>query len=578
MKLKKIILSLMAITVLSLSLTGCFLFNANNSITMVQAPLAEYEQGSAQTLSFSVKVLYDSKEYLLTYPDENLEVTGFSTANTGSFEATIKYIPAGDKLVIKFGYKVVSAQASGLNGSGTAADPYKLASARDFYTMVTDATYTGNEYYEMTSDIDFSVLSTEQMQTYADKLVERAFNFTGTLDGKDFTILNLTVAESKTQNATGLFYEIAPAQGTTVIFKNINFSNCTIASNSAAGAGLLGMGKGYGAADQEALKTTHGSVVVENVNMDQCTVRGQKNASLYIGLPAGLNITFKNCTVTNTCSVMTSGYGAGTFVGSGATMAYISNNAAPSKTLLSFDNCVSSAKITASSIAHGFLGNYTQHSCYTTERKNGSKFTGSIYHSYVETSDVNANYNSGAKTIMPDVENTAADNYTIYYKEAAATGTGYKAVNAIKDISGFDASGAFAAGNKGNVLSIAAVEGASKYVFSYYFYRTGTGAGSYTSAFGNSEIVDASRAVNGKISTSTLRFYQKVYDDANENYTAEETVDGNLCMKGAIKIVNMSNSENQKSIVYTVMALDANGNVIASATCTPVADYVARNY
>lgn len=574
MKLKKIILSLMAITVLSLSLTGCFLFNANNSITMVQAPLAEYEQGSAQTLSFSVKVLYDSKEYLLTYPDENLEVTGFSTANTGSFEATIKYIPAGDKLVIKFGYKVVSAQASGLNGSGTAADPYKLASARDFYTMVTDATYIGSEYYEMTSDIDFSVLSTEQMQTYADKLVERAFNFTGTLDGKDFTILNLTVAESKTQNATGLFYEIAPAQGTTVTFKNINFSNCTIASNSAAGAGLLGMGKGYGAADQEALKTTHGSVVVENVNMDQCTVRGQKNASLYIGLPAGLNITFKNCTVTNTCSVMTSGYGAGTFVGSGATMAYISNNAAPSKTLLSFDNCVSSAKITASSLAHGFLGNYTQHSCYTTERKNGSKFTGIIY-----SITKSLTQDADAQTIMPDVENTSADNYTINYQGAAATGTGYKAVNAIKDISGFDASGAFAAENKGNVLSIATVEGASKYVFSYYFYRTGTGAGSYTSSFGNSEIVDAASAVNGKISTSILRFYQKVYDDANENYTAEETVDGNLCMKGAIKIVNMKTTDTFKELEYTVMALDANGNVIASATCKKVkTDYVARNY
>lgn len=557
MKLKKIILSLLAITVLSLSLTGCFLFNENNTITMVQAPLAEYEQGSAQTLSsFTVKVFYEGKEYSLTYPDENLSVEGFSTDKTGSFDATVKYIPAGDKLVIKFGYKVVSAQTSGLNGQGTAAEPYKLTSARDFYTMVTDTKYNGSEYYEMSSDVDFGVLTTEQMQTYSDTLISRAFNFTGTLDGKDFTILNLTVAEATTQHSTGLFYNIAPAKGTTVTFKNINFNNCTIASNSAAGAGLLGTGKEYG--DPSVFATTHGNVVVENVNMDRCTVRGNKNASLYIGFPVGLNITFKNCTVTDTCSVMTSNYGAGTFIGSATTLGYVYDNTKPNKPVISFDNCTSSAKITALNNAHGFLGNYSQHAKYTTERKNGSKFTGTIY----TTTGSLTNDSEDSHTVMPDVQNTSADNYIINYQGAAATGTGYKAVNTVKTISGFDKNGSFSSANQGSVLSINAVEGASKYVFSYYFYR-----GKISTSFGGSEIIEASSAVSGKINTAVLKFYKGIYDYVDENYSAAEDNGENLCVKGAVK-VDMTTSTNDKELTYVVMAIDSNGNVIASATYT----------
>lgn len=92
--------------------------------------------------------------------------------------------------------------ASAMSGSGTADDPYILTTAQD----VLDISNNPSAYYELGNDISMSGLTNPQITT-----------FSGSLDGKGFTISNVT------NNTGGLFNQF-----NNVTLTNITFDNFTI--------------------------------------------------------------------------------------------------------------------------------------------------------------------------------------------------------------------------------------------------------------------------------------------------------------------------------------------------------------
>lgn len=555
MKQRKLFVSLLVVMALVFALTGCFL-KEEDTIEMVNAPKVDYtlitvqegqtaETASLAQLSFTVKVKQAGTEYVLTYAgknDDNLTVTGFDLTKVGTRTATVKY--KATSLEITFTYTVTSAASDVLNGTGIEADPYQLSSPQDFQLLVEK--YDSSKVFALTQDIDFSDFDAK---AYATAMVEKDFNFTGTFDGKGYTISNLTVpgldGEDGEQTQTGLFYRIAPAAGKTVTFKDVKFSNCSITNSSAAGAGLLGQG-GY------ADDTAKGTVIVNNVDMYGCNVQAMKNSSLYIGYAAGKNFQFINCDVDANSSVRTTGHSSATFIGSGSYIDYLvdeTGKALKGAGSVVFDNCVSSAKLIGASNVHGFLGNYSTSEDYTAERKNGSKFTGTIY-TLTAASD--------SSSILPNVANTSLDNYKIYCAGAVATGTGFTASKSIQSTTLTD-------NTAGAAISIPKVANGVSYVFAYSFARGG-------STYGNSETVTDPK--ENTVSSSKIKYFNVIYDDVDEAYTDEEKADANgLCVYGPLSKLTETTYMNKGQLVnptvtFSVMVLDANGNVVAYYSCS----------
>lgn len=548
MKQRKLFVSLLVVMALVFALTGCFL-KEKDTIEMVNAPKVDYTQiaegeDSLAQLSFTVKVKQDGTEYVLTYAgkdDDNLTVTGFDLTKVGTRTATVKY--KATSLEITFTYTVTSAASDVLNGTGTEADPYQLSSPQDFQLLVEK--YDSSKVFALTQDIDFSDFDIE---TYVSTMVDKDFNFTGTFDGKGYTISNLTVpgldgAEDGEQTQTGLFYRIAPAAGQTVTFKDVKFSNCSITNSSAAGAGLLGQG-GYRDINAQ------GTVVVNNVDMYGCNVQAMKNSSLYIGYAAGKNFQFINCDVDANSSVMTTSHSSATFIGSGSYIDYVLDDAGNRVTgagSVVFDNCTSAAKLTGASGAHGFLGNYSNKAHYTAERKNGSKFVGTIY-----TMSTSKNDDSGSGSILPNVANTSLDNYMVYCAGEAVSGTGYTATQSIEKGTLTYTAGA--------ALSIPKVTNGVSYVFAYSFARGG-------STYGNSETV--TDPTGNTVSAAAIKYFDGIYDRADEAYTVEEKADANgLCIYGALSTLTDTTYSKDPTVSFSVMVLDANGNVVAYYSCS----------
>lgn len=545
MKQRKLFVSLLVVMALVFALTGCFL-QEKDTIEMVNAPKVDYTQiaegeDSLAQLSFTVKVKQDGKEYVLTYAgkdDDNLTVTGFDLTKVGTRTATVTYKKTS--LEITFTYTVTSAASDVLNGTGSEADPYQLSSPQDFQLLVEK--YDSSKVFALTQDIDFSDFDIE---TYVSTMVDKDFNFTGTFDGKGYTISNLTVpgldgAEDGEQTQTGLFYRIAPAAGQTVTFKDVKFSNCSITNSSAAGAGLLGHG-------DYKNKEAQGTVVVNNVDMYGCKVQAMKNSSLYIGYAAGKNFQFINCDVDANSSVMTTSHSSATFIGSGGYINYAKEEGGK----VTFDNCVSAAKLTGAYHVHGFLGNYSKNGEYTAERTNGSKYIGTIY------TMKDSGLNDGSGSILPDVANTSLDNYKVYCAGTAVSGTGYTATQSIEKGTLTYTAGA--------ALSIPKVTNGVSYVFAYSFARGG-------STYGNSETV--TDPTGNTVSAAAIKYFDGIYDRADEAYTVEEKADAyGLCIYGALSTLTettylKNGVQTNPTVSFSVMVLDANGNVVAYYSCS----------
>ena len=254
MKKKIVILCamLLLLSAFSLVLTGCGKDEVT-SIAFEQRPASTYMVG--ESLSFSLKVtLKGNKTETVSYPaDDRITVSGFSTATAGTYTATVSY----DAYALEFTYSVYSDTAEFAGGTGSAQEPYLIASATQFQNMLkkTNAKY----YYKLIADIDFSGVTIKQPaydssnpETYFSAVIDgngysllnvddvtkadgskvskmnEVFGIVG-----DFTLKNITVNFASTghYSATGLVTSGIP--GSEVLFENVKTTGFIDATNSA---------------------------------------------------------------------------------------------------------------------------------------------------------------------------------------------------------------------------------------------------------------------------------------------------------------------------------------------------------
>ena len=108
-----------------------------------------------------------------------------------------------------------------LKGSGTSADPFIISNVNDLLEFAEVATYSGGTpdlskaYYALGSSIDMSGITFKAIKS-----------FSGTLDGKGYTISNLTITPAN-DTPTAIFSQI---EGATV--KNLNLNNYSVSVTS----------------------------------------------------------------------------------------------------------------------------------------------------------------------------------------------------------------------------------------------------------------------------------------------------------------------------------------------------------
>ena len=126
-------------------------------------------------------------------------------------------------------------------GTGTEADPYKIATARDFknlqnYTAAGYGTLTGEHFYGahylQTADIDFDGATLTKIGAYINATTYTSA-FTGVYDGDSHTLSNFVIKEPTVQGV-GLFAVISEAT-----LKNMILSGITVQGKSYVG-GLVG--------------------------------------------------------------------------------------------------------------------------------------------------------------------------------------------------------------------------------------------------------------------------------------------------------------------------------------------------
>lgn len=211
----------------------------------------------------------------------------------------------------------VEPRAEKLAGSGTADDPYQIATAQQFDSIRNDLT----AHYILTQDIDLSSVADFQpigSVTFADAdedgnmKAEKAF--TGTLDGNGKTISNVTVKDNGNLIGVGVFgVTMNQASITDLTLCNVTSTG----SNALATGGLVGYGMSQGGVKN--IKLTASSGKTNTITGTNCV--GGGFGTTVTGCTA------KNCTINaNDASGAKEGVGMGGIGGSMQCMTEIKNN------------------------------------------------------------------------------------------------------------------------------------------------------------------------------------------------------------------------------------------------------------
>ena len=128
-------------------------------------------------------------------------------------------------------------------GAGTIGDPYLIGTAADLQAIETDGCF--DAYFEQTADLSLAGLIWTSIGTSAD--------FTGTYDGANFTISDLTVSYSDAEDV-GLFGTLS---GATIM--NLRIVDATVTSTGTGTAGVVA-GSTRSASTIEKVAVVNGSV------------------------------------------------------------------------------------------------------------------------------------------------------------------------------------------------------------------------------------------------------------------------------------------------------------------------------
>ena len=122
---------------------------------------------------------------------------------------------------------VVDVDANDLEGSGTAADPYKITNASELQAMQDDL----DAHYELGSDIDASTTAQWNNQAGFDPIGDGSEDFSGYFNGNQYTITDLTINRGSSAEEVGLFGEVDSA-----LIESVHLESVTISGNNSVGA------------------------------------------------------------------------------------------------------------------------------------------------------------------------------------------------------------------------------------------------------------------------------------------------------------------------------------------------------
>ena len=134
----------------------------------------------------------------------------------------------------------VSAADSNFTGSGTQSDPYLISTASDLTILATltnnakdktTAAEYASKYYQLTADIDMSGVSYTPISWATSMYTAQGASFTGTLDGNNHVIKNVTMKTASTYGAT---YGIIGYLGGNGTVKNLGIENMTVPAGTAS--------------------------------------------------------------------------------------------------------------------------------------------------------------------------------------------------------------------------------------------------------------------------------------------------------------------------------------------------------
>ena len=167
-----------------------------------------------------------------------------------------------------------SEKSASLNGSGTADDPYIIASGADLNYLANMGTAYCSKYYKVMADID--------MGNYE---MPPIYRLTGTFDGNGHKITNLKIAGSGVYY--GLFKE-AGNSGTAAVIKNLTLENAVINDTHTSDSGKLGLLVSY---TSDKL-TIEGCYVTGSITT---TSKPYMNVGGLVGQVKGADVTISRC-------------------------------------------------------------------------------------------------------------------------------------------------------------------------------------------------------------------------------------------------------------------------------------------
>ena len=148
--------------------------------------------------------------------------------------------------VVKCESKLYLSEIKVMNGSGTENDPYIITTPDELYMINDDM----DAYYELGNDIDLTFDTSQPGGKFYNNGkgwipigAENGLIFSGSLDGKNYNIIGLTMSDSDYHG--GLFYFIAPIYKKmiisiqNIIFKDINIESFTSYDNYVTNVGAL---------------------------------------------------------------------------------------------------------------------------------------------------------------------------------------------------------------------------------------------------------------------------------------------------------------------------------------------------
>ena len=404
-KLRLIVVSLLAVTMMAALLTGCkFVFNDLTAISLVGQPKTQYYVGDEfDTTGFKVNLHYGDTVKTVEYKNTMCEFENdFSSATVGNYKCTIS-VKGDNSLKFSFDYSVLDPDSKFAEGDGSVNSPYVVTTAGQFK-------YIGSEvgkYYKLGNDIDLTTTTTIKREGWANCYNVYTNKFV--LDGANYKV---------------------KMGGKTSVFMFYNIKNSTLKNfelNLEAGSNENSI----------ALYVTGDEVTYENITTNGAMV-AQANDGMFAIFTRAKKVLLKNC-VNNVNITSTDTYYAA-FLGSvdnkidsvtfdtctnngsmdGTTVWMLIGNQAHNVSAITINNCVNNGKLTGAGV--GLVN------CFASDAKKAyttvADYSGSSVKNITITKEIDASkfVSISGKNIVNNKDMTLVnDNGTVKFADEVKT-------------------------------------------------------------------------------------------------------------------------------------------------------------